>query len=429
MPDAPSVLPSKVKRKQPRKSQLKVVFDTNALYVTPTSPGSASDLLRDEVVNLIVESKYPELDILWYLPEVVRHERQYQMETEALKLRGPINRIEKLLGHNLALTDRTLLDHVKTKIEEKEKELGLQEIKLDHASVDWSSLIHAAVYRKPPFQAGEKEKGFRDALVAESFMQLLSTSPKTPDACRVVLISADALLSEALNERVSSYSNASVLAGVEELKGLINTLVSNVSEDFIEKLKPKAARFFFVSAEDKDTLYYKEKIGDRIRETFANELKKNPEGTAFRTNGTWYLSGPNFLRKEGRRIFWTSRVEVEVEAGNMAKESGQIASLSQLLTPRASTPAPLSPEGEAGKGSLSNVSSVSVTSPLYGSTGIDWANLVTGWSNPSEKRIVTQKGRDVYEVLWSAEVTTTKGLKKSQIVEIRHIGLKIQPIS
>jgi hypothetical protein len=121
------------KKKRARKSQLRIVIDTNALYVTPTSIGSASDLVRQEIVNVISDAKYPDLDILWYLPEIVRHERQYQMQAEALKLRSAINKIERLLGHNLALTDQVLLDHVKTKIEEKEKQLGLQEIKLDHS--------------------------------------------------------------------------------------------------------------------------------------------------------------------------------------------------------------------------------------------------------------------------------------------------------
>ncbi len=98
------------------------------------------------------------------------------MQMEALKLRSAINKIERLLDHNLALSDRVLLDHVESKINEKEKQLGLQEIKLDHGLVDWSKLIHAAAYRDPPFEVGEKEKGFRDALVAESFVQLLAVS-------------------------------------------------------------------------------------------------------------------------------------------------------------------------------------------------------------------------------------------------------------
>lgn len=184
--DTPVSPASAVKKRKNKNPQLRVAFDTNALYVAPNSLGSASDLLRQEIAVLIRESNYPDLDILWYLPEVVRHERQYQMQAEALKLRPAINKIERLLGHNLALTDQVLLDHVEIKLEEKAAEFGLQELRLDHAVVDWPALIRAAEYRKPPFGPGEKEKGFRDALVAESFLQLVENSPKTAALCRVV---------------------------------------------------------------------------------------------------------------------------------------------------------------------------------------------------------------------------------------------------
>jgi hypothetical protein len=63
-------------RQRHQKPQLKVVFDTNALYVTPTSLGSASDLVRSEIADLISEAKYPDLDLHWYISEIVRHERQ-----------------------------------------------------------------------------------------------------------------------------------------------------------------------------------------------------------------------------------------------------------------------------------------------------------------------------------------------------------------
>jgi PIN domain-containing protein len=423
MPDATGNQPTLARSKAPRKSQLRVVFDTNALYVTPTSLGSTSDLLRNEIANLIEESKYPDLDILWYLPEVVRHERQYQMQTEALKLRGAITRIEKLLGHNLALTDKTLLDHVKAKIDEKEKELGLHEIKIDHAAIDWEALIQAALYRKPPFQAGEKEKGFRDALVAESFAQLLAASPRTPQSCRVVLITSDGLLGEAVEKRVAGHSNASVLAGVEELKGLINTLISNVSEDFIDQLKPKASRFFFVNAENKETLLYTEKLQERIRDKFKEALARNPEGTTFRENKTWYVIPPNFSRKEGRRIFWTSRIEVEVEAGVSSKETQP--RLSNLLALSALNPKPSSTETQQ-KAAATNVLTATSSTPYSGLT--DWSS---GWKDALyglvPEKTVTQKGRDIYEVVWSTEITTAKSLKKGQINEIRHIGLTMQP--
>jgi hypothetical protein len=389
MAEGPINQPTK-KGNRTQKPQLRVVLDTNALYVSATSLGSASDLLREEIASLVLESKYPDLDIFWYLPEVVRHERQYQMESEALKLRGPINKIERLLGHNLALTDKHLLDHVKTKIDEKERELDLREIKLDLSAIDWAALIQAALYRKAPFQAGEKEKGFRDALVLESYSQAVAASPKMPNQCRVVLVTSDGLLAAAARERVTGQANASVLVGVDELRGLINTLVSNVSEDFIEQLKPKASKLFFTSAEDKDTIYFTERIGEQIREKYKDDLTKNPEGTKFRTNKVWYIGTPNFSRKDGKRIYWLSRVELEVEAGVAVKESEPKFSSLLTLSSLSPTAAIVSKGGQPA----TNISPTSLNA-FYGLTGTEpstvWDNIVSGYSSPAEKTVITQK--------------------------------------
>ena len=389
-----------------------MALDTNALYVA----GSASDLVRKDISDVIVESKYPDLDILWYLPEIVRHERQYQMQTEALKLRVAINKIERLLGHNLALPDRILLGHVETKIDEAEKNLGLQEIKLDHNLVDWSKLMHAAAYRKPPFEVGDKEKGFRDALVAESFLQLVAISPKTPNLCRVVLITADALLGQAVKERICDSPNASVLANLEELKGLINTIVSNVGEEFIAQINPKAARQFFVSSSDKDTIFYKERIKERLEEKFKSDLEAKPSGCTFRANRTWFIEKPNFSKKVGRRVSWTSRIEIEVEAGIFAKDeepSGKI-QLSELMVP------------SVGELRIPPVKNVTVNYFYDEPQPFQLGQMAI---LPSQKRVVTQKGKDVFEVLWSTEVTMSKELRKATIEDIIHIGLSYQPIS
>jgi hypothetical protein len=358
------------------------------------------------------------------------------MQMEALKLRGPINKIERLLGHNLALTEQVLLDRVKAKIDEKENELGLKEIRLDHAKINWGTIIHAASYRLPPFQPGEKEKGFRDMMVAESFLQLLADSPKTPNVCRVVLVSDDQLLSKAIQERIASSPNASVIPSIEELKGLINTLVSNVSEDFIVPLQPKAAKLFFVSSDDKDTLIFKERIIERIKEEFKAQLELKPEGTSFRQNGAWHVNRPNFSRKEGRRVFWTSRIEVDIEAGTLAKKQESVVA------------SPVSGGYILENPVQSNVIKLGPTPYFIPSGGGNWADAsistgvkLTNYSNyyeqfvnnavvfsPSSNQIVTIKGTDIYEVLWSTEVTMTKELRKSAIDQIKHIELKVEPI-
>ena len=49
------------------KLKLKVIFDTNVIFT-----GSASDLLRNEIVELINSHKsLSDIEIEWYIPETV----------------------------------------------------------------------------------------------------------------------------------------------------------------------------------------------------------------------------------------------------------------------------------------------------------------------------------------------------------------------
>jgi hypothetical protein len=246
------------------------------------------------------------------------------------------------------------------------------------------------------------------------------------------------LLSQAIKGRIAASANASVLPSVEELKGLINTIISNVGEDFIAQLKPKASKLFFVSGDEKDVLYYKENLGERIREKFSAELAERPGGTTFRRNGSWLIGQPNFSRKEGRRIYWTSRIEIEVEVGTATKEAQTAAT---IPTTGLSLTAPykweFQPTSEASEFSYGEGTGLFLTSHAY-----DWSrfpavpsqnSIVARLSQfpaaPPENRVVTQKGKDIFEVLWSTEVTMTKELKKAVIEELRHIELTCQPIS
>ena len=47
----------------------------------------------------------------------------------------------------------------------------------------------------------------------------------------------------------------------------------------------------------------------------------------------------------------------------------------------------------------------------------------------STKKVVTHKGRDVYEVLWRTDVTVAKELKRAVIEDIKHIGIDWQAVS
>ena len=171
-------------------------------------------------------------------------------------------------------------------------------------------MLHFAIFHLKP---EKKEKGFRDAIIAEAFTQMISRSPKTPDICRVVMVTSDELLGVSIENKIVGCQNVKVFKDIDELKGLINTLVSQVTEEYVESLKEKAGKYFFVE-KDKTTLFYKENIREQIKGKYESELKELPEGADTRENGTWYISPPRFDRKVGQRVFWYTQFRVEAEA-------------------------------------------------------------------------------------------------------------------
>ena len=57
------------------------MLDTNVIYNV-----SGGELLRDEVAELIkASSSHLDLAVTWYLPEVVRNEREFQLRELARK--------------------------------------------------------------------------------------------------------------------------------------------------------------------------------------------------------------------------------------------------------------------------------------------------------------------------------------------------------
>ena len=371
--------------------QLRVVLDTNILWVD-----SASDLVRREVATLLKGSIFPDVTILWYLPDVVLHERQYQMQRKALELYPSVTKIERLLGQQLNTTKDAFLKRVETVVVEECHRLGILTLDLDTKRVEWQRLIGKALYRKPPFQEGETEKGFRDSLVAEAFLQLVASPAEPPHLCRTVFVTSDKLLAATVRGELSTPS-AAVLSGIGELTGLINTLIANVDERFIARLQAKAAKLFFVSGECKDTLYYQEDLYGRIVKDFESDLNDAPDEVTYRKNGQWWVSEPQFVRKHVGRMFWATRLDVEAKAIKLDIEHWQSSLDPSAFPTGMTTLASLMSGGVAGL--------------------------------PPIKKTVTHKGTDSYEVGWSTEVTITEELENPRIGEIKHIGINWEAIA
>lgn len=230
------------------------------------------------------------------------HERQYQMIKRGLELYPSIQKLERLLGHNLNINKDIIEIRVKCAIESQFNEFNINILLPKEDEVDIRKLMMDSVYRNPPFDPGEKEKGFRDALIAETFLQLVSNSPVTPKICRIALLSSDDLLCNTIKDRTKDKTNVRIVKTLEELKGLINTLFAEISEDFVNKIQQQATSYFFTLGEE-DTLYYKENIRSKIIEKFENRLQELPEGADKRQNGKWYIFPPRFSKRIIKEFF------------------------------------------------------------------------------------------------------------------------------
>jgi hypothetical protein len=397
------------------KPQLKVVFDTSAIYT-----GSNSDLLQQTVLELINEhSSHQDLLISWHLPDVVRHERQYQMEKASLVLLPSIRKIERIIGLNLNITEDIVKQRVKETVDKQLTETNLQVLSLDTSKVDWNSMLMNSVYRLPPFDAGEKEKGFRDALISEEFLQLVATSPVTPKLCLIALVVGDGLMADFVKSQTKEAKNVRILPTIEDLKGLINTLVAAVSEEFVAGIQLQALRYFFIK-DDEETLYYKENVREKLRAAFASELAEIPTGAEARSVVNWLIHSPQFVKKDGRRVFWATRISVNSEAfvyeplAEPQREVGTAPPLSGLsgLMVGKSTPS-------LGKPMTLAEAALGYVPPSTAASAV--ANWLSGFTpEPRQKRVVLL-GKSTFEITWSILVSTRKIFSSPRIDEIKFI--------
>jgi hypothetical protein len=300
--------------------ELRVVLDTNALYVNV-----GDELVKHETRQLIEENnQHADLKVTWLMPEIVFEERLFQMRKHTVGLVQNLQKVETLLGHNLGLSKEILDDKVLDVAKNQAKKLGIQIIPLDESKVDWKGVSLASVRREPPFDKGDKEKGFRDSLIGHTFLQIVNSSPKSSSKCRIALISGDQLLSEFAKNNIENFSNVQVFEGLEELKGLINTLASQVDEVFVAELQKKASALFFINAQSTESLYYKEKIHEQIQSKHVAELSRVPDGATSRANEGIYISPPRFVRKETQRVHWISRISFNFNAMRWTSNPPQI---------------------------------------------------------------------------------------------------------
>jgi len=366
----------KVSKRKRRRSppRLCVAFDTNVLYTDV-----AHHLLRRDVKDLIRNnSDHPDLQVEWYLADVVTGEREYQMQKKAHQIYGKVEELEILLGHQLT-TKEILSERIRSVIDGQLTELNIKSLELNSKDVDWKEIIRRSVSRLPPFDPTEKEKGFRDTMIAEAFLQLVSRSPTTASSCRLAFVSNDELLRHYIEDRTNDRQNVRILESANELEGLVNTLVSKVPESKIAEWQEKASSYFF-EKDDESSWYFREGIRKILSEEFPAELSAAPAGSNSRENGTWYISDPVFIKKERQRIHWMTQVQVDAK---LFDKPVDVSSGSLFGTP---------------------------ATPTIGASG-------AGLLFPSSPKVQVGTGKSVMELYWSVSVSEQRETLSKPIIE------------
>ncbi len=379
-----------------RKLKLKVVFDTNVIYT-----GSASDLLRNEIVNLIAShNSLADIEIDWYIPETVIKERIFQMTKKGNELLPSIQKLEKLLGHNLNITKEIVENRIAETVNKQLSTQNIKVVKINTSKVDWESIIHNSLNRLVPFEDNEKEKGFRDALILESLKQIIEESPVTKSICRIAFITNDGALNKAANQIVSNASNIYIFANIDEFISLINILDSEIKEELIANIIEDSQKLFFTE-NDKNSLFYTLNLRDQILSDFSKELEEKPDGSIIRENATWWISKPGFEKKIKQQVFWKTIVTVNFATfKHVATESSN--SIDNFPTVR-----PLSSGIGLGTGSDRQKSFFLSSSSYSRDTFL------------SREKI--GEGKTRFEITWSITLTTDNKLKNPKIESIKFI--------
>jgi hypothetical protein len=110
-----------------------IVLDTNAVY------GGPNNLVNRKSSSAILEiSKKQDIATYWYLPRMVKDEREYQVLTQAQALLGPISRAEKLLGRDFDVSPDVFKTAVSAVVKKGMTDHKLQEAPLDVTKVNWN---------------------------------------------------------------------------------------------------------------------------------------------------------------------------------------------------------------------------------------------------------------------------------------------------
>jgi hypothetical protein len=324
-----------------KKAKLHVMLDTNVLY----HEGRGDQFFSPRISKVIQDPLHAQLNISWTIPRMVRLEREYQLRQKAKHAVAIAKEMPTLFSTTWVGTEERVHAEISKLAENELNQLGVQVLDCDASKVDWNSLMSAAGLRQPPFDSDEKkEKGFKDAIVAETFVQVCGQLP-AHGIDTAILVTNDDLLTEHVKERVPS---GKVLKNADALAGELNFLASDIPPDVADRLPAVASALLARSTEFWNNVWAmaQSQVPDPSRSPVfgvSNILLLPPV----------YLP-PIFMRKDLRYLYFFCRYQIPRQGQQWlpsfsAPPGGLLGGLLQMGSPIATPPPPpIAPTGGIG---------------------------------------------------------------------------------
>jgi hypothetical protein len=226
----------------------------------------------------------------------------------------------------------------------------------------------------------------------------------------VILVSGDERLREMVAKRVGDQQNVKLFSSMEELRGFINTLASDVSEEFVNKYRA-AAKALFYTVNDQATLWYSKKVEQEIRRRFEAKLASPHAGATTVEQARWDLASPEFVKKKGQRIHWSSRFTIPLTAFRYETDPGlfMAGSSSSVSTYQS---VPLSSVGfDMDAGSALN----RYGTLMFFRSDPTPVQIVKAFTPSGMRRIEAHTGRAFVDVHWSVTVRTDGTLSAASV--------------
>lgn len=194
------------------------------------------------------------------------------MLDRARELLPHLGKAERLLKTSFGITTDILRTQVQQIIAKGIEEHVIDVLDFDASAVNLKNIVERAALRLPPFEPGDTEKGFRDAMVVETFCQLHTTLDLSAPS-QLVLITKDRLLTQAIRERLSSSPTVAIFANIEELE----TSLVAFSEDLDQK---EAQEWVRLARALIDKNLSSARLQEILFAKYEKELRASPDGNS-----------------------------------------------------------------------------------------------------------------------------------------------------